>query len=456
LAILIAMLVPQPPRLFDLLPAALLVTLPDFRNNTASLLSGTALFLAWFQTWRLEAEPARKWCTLGLLIGAVATLRQNFLPVGFLATLFAWGLTARAGRRRVRWQTTLNQPLIATAAGLVVMAPWALATWRSEGTPLFPLLPGNGRGDAVLSSHLTAIQLVALAVDHGFLLWPIVTLPAFVLAAFGVARDDRPALLALIAASAVGIGGLVAGFGTAHVNGTGRYYLPFTLASTLAVSIAARRVPTRSLATLLVVGATLVQLSQVWKDFKDRTHHELDVLHGAMPNFEPSRARYDAMQSTLAPGATVLAMLKEPFLLDFRRNTIFIVDLPGLVSPAPGLHTMHSAKDAARYLRGIGIRYFAYGIEEQTTELYRRATWRERAREQSDLLHVMGTDLPLMGKRIMPVLDVLYDMGQSFSPVFDDGTLRVIDLEAPIVRDAPLSENRAMSPALGPTLGRSL
>ena len=50
-----------------------------------------------------------------------------------------------------------------------------------------------------------------------------------------------------------------------------------------------------------------------------------------------SRAAYASMQAAVPEGGRLLAAVEQPFALDYRRNVIFNVDVPGAVSPDPGM-----------------------------------------------------------------------------------------------------------------------
>src|SRR6185295_4125127 len=67
-------------------------------------------------------------------------------------------------------------------------------------------------------------------------------------------------------------------------------------------------------------------------------------------------------------------MLDEPLWFDFRRNPIDIVDLPGAVSPAPGM-PLDDDEKLATYLHDRGYRYVAFVRAAASKSLYRRTHW---------------------------------------------------------------------------------
>ncbi len=73
---------------------------------------------------------------------------------------------------------------------------------------------------------------------------------------------------------------------------------------------------------------------------------------------EPEKLRsYRELQDALPQGAKILFAGSAPFLLDFRRNDLFVCDRPGNISPPPGLPLDGSSEDIATYLRSVGVRY---------------------------------------------------------------------------------------------------
>lgn len=66
------------------------------------------------------------------------------------------------------------------------------------------------------------------------------------------------------------------------------------------------------------------------------------------------------MQNTLPEGEVFLARVDKPFLFDFRRNNILIVDEPGNASSPPGLPLFKGAEAVAQYLLSKSIRFVVF------------------------------------------------------------------------------------------------
>ena len=88
---------------------------------------------------------------------------------------------------------------------------------------------------------------------------------------------------------------------------------------------------------------------------------------------------YYSLQQSVPPGEPLLVMLEKPYRLDFRRNRIMSLDIPGAVSPAPGIPILDGPEEVAGYLLGKSIRYVAFIKETASFELYQRAAWERQA-----------------------------------------------------------------------------
>jgi hypothetical protein len=72
------------------------------------------------------------------------------------------------------------------------------------------------------------------------------------------------------------------------------------------------------------------------------------------------KSQYAAMQQSIPQGEIVLTRLDAPFILDFKRNQIFIADWPGGASLPPGMPAFKGHEALANYLVSQSIRYIAY------------------------------------------------------------------------------------------------
>ena len=84
------------------------------------------------------------------------------------------------------------------------------------------------------------------------------------------------------------------------------------------------------------------------------------------------------MQAAVPRGSPLLVMIERPYLLDFARNPIALIDLPGAASPRRALPLLDGGEKIARYLVAEGFRYFAFvSPDHPETDLYRRSHWKQ-------------------------------------------------------------------------------
>jgi hypothetical protein len=407
-----------PQRTLALLLLAALVALPDNRSNLTSMTSGAVVLLALYRTLRLEAfaveGPRRAVFVLSALAAAAVALRQNCLvpAVGTLGLSAAFVVARRlrgasAGWRALDWRAA--RPALVEAAwslgGLVVLlAPWWWTAYRSAGTFLFPLARGNfnspvrGFGPAPWREQ-ARISWDTLTFDDGALR----ALGLFLFLGLLVRdRSPRRAMLSTFVAAGLGSFALVTSFRWAGPGDFHRYQFAFGLALVTALvleALSSDDAPAGEAAppdgetpdgaapdaaarvtwpAVLAVVALVVQLHDGRATAFAQLTKTLDVLRAAklVRAPEPAVAEYRGLQALVPAHATLLTMLDEPYRLDFARNEIFVLDLPGIVSPPPGL-PLTGVDPFASYLLARGIRYFAWTRPEMSrTDLFSTAVWR--------------------------------------------------------------------------------
>lgn len=135
---------------------------------------------------------------------------------------------------------------------------------------------------------------------------------------------------------------------------------------------------------------------------------------------EPERER--RMQAAVPRGARLLVMIDRPFLLDFARNPIELLDQPGAASPWPGIPLAEGEDKVTAYLRARGIRYFAFVRPDKAeSPLYSRAQWIGMAAGGAPLWHATA---PIN----LATFDIVDRLAQRGPRLYDDGRMVVVDL----------------------------
>jgi hypothetical protein len=131
--------------------------------------------------------------------------------------------------------------------------------------------------------------------------------------------------------------------------------------------------------------------------------------------------RYHALQASIPAGAPLLVMLDRPFWLDFRRNPIEVIDMPGQVSPPPGI-PFDDDEALVAYLAMHGFRYLAFVRSTASENQYSRKGWQR----------LLGPPPSPLWGRAAPFVLRLFDRFESLSRsrvrLYDDGALVALDL----------------------------
>ena len=214
----------------------------DLNHNAASEFSGAVFFLAMFRVLdrpRRAGESA--WANalaLALVASAACTLRQSNLAAAALIPAAYYGLRmVRERDARRRWAL---EAALAALFSLALLLPWMVMTYRSCGTPLYPLIVGNGAqnllssGPNPISDAGKARYFITASLYPG-------RLPGLLLAfTAGLLVPSRAsfALRASLAGTALAIIMLFNALAIAHlIDATDRYLFPYGLAYFLAASL---------------------------------------------------------------------------------------------------------------------------------------------------------------------------------------------------------------------------
>ena len=422
-------------RLVLLAVVLMVLMLPIIRINSASGMSGAMGFVAAFRTMvfidRRRLDGWRAALLVALPIAATCTFRQNFLAVA--AFLVAAIVLTPPGVDRPRRLRQLGQ---LGACVAVCLLGWAALAYRSNHTFLFPMFPGNYDPDyAALTapaSWAARVKVMLAAIVYGE---PIHTMPLLLLVAPAAARrwHHRP-LLGLWLGTMVGFAFIALSLPDADNFTIGRYSFAFIVAFAVAVGLAAAEHLDTSLSQsdLAVIGLVLValglQIHATTGSAVKAVEGAADRIRGPDPNHPPITSGQDevrAIQSVVPAGAPMLVMVERPYLLDYARNPIRHIDLPGAASPAPRLPLNKGAEKIAAYLQAQGIRYFAFARPDKAqSELYSRANWNKLLTGRTRVWRITA---PLF----LAIFDAADELAKTRRHLFDDGHFVTVDLATP-------------------------
>jgi len=417
---------------------ALILTaiLPFPLGNSSGHISGQVLFLTLFRTLERarpgdgSGKPKSLWL-VGLVAAAASSLKAPFLVAASLTVFLFWVIQVAESRPAGQgvWARHGKALFHLGASALVFLGPWMALLQRSSGTILFPLFQGNHRtgfGD----TYSGALDFSGLAgFLGGFFVDPRVAL-FLVPLILHIFRRGSPAGLALYGATLITAILTVATLTYDDIPTLHRYVAPYLNAAFIATVIffladvlrgaganlvnhPAARLGQGLLFALVIVLSPVVMSHDVarLKDSWGKT-----ILNAE------ERLAYSKMQSAIPAGKKVLAVIGHPFVLDYRRNTIFNIDVPGGASPAPGMPYFRGPKALKGYLLGQSIGYIAHrDFDLPGGCIYNRKLWNSKG----------VADHPMwgsQGKFYLDFMDNVQALGEAGEKVYRGRVLKVIKL----------------------------
>jgi hypothetical protein len=409
----------------------LLALLPPPTANISALMVGFALFVTLFRTlewpgFTVGAVSSRA-AIVAFVAAALCAAKSSFIPAAGLFVVVSYASYFLTTRRRM--EAVLEVLVAGTVTGLLLV-PWMVSLQQSSGTLLYPLL-----GKGVLARSLAGVAPPFEALSAGRAVSALASTarsaPFIVVALIGLVRvrskawraEERAQSLSFwvsaLGASIV-VSLLLAGFPT------GRFMYPFLVSAAvifIAAEAAPRLRPTSRPFALGVLCASLLLVTS-WHDSLMRYGWALGGVRlglRAAPLVTTAEAsRYASVQGPVPAGDTILARLEKPFLLDFRRNTIFIIDWPGGASLPPGMPMFQGRGPLADYLGSKSIRYVAYSYAQESG--FSKAVFGARLNSGVNAwerAHARYT---------FDFQDNLQQLGRARKRVYDDGDIFVLDV----------------------------
>jgi hypothetical protein len=406
---------------------------PPFMNVSA-LLMGLALLLGLYRTFVWSALANHLFIpravVVALLASAACAAKSNMIPMCVLAFLLIYLFyIARAERRG----EAVREFVMASLLTGVFLLPWMLSMYRAAGTLLYPILGEGNHGSAYgtflhSGAGLTPTEWLRLILNK-LAFPPITALVGLITFAMWMSRKDpgwRDARLPFQ------LGLLLSSFLLLSVF-RDHWFLRYTFAGIFAalfVGVAEVLIASsKEIGNRVSSGAVVAALSMgmVWgSQWNDSYRMYRGVVRRVQYGVQGKELtprewieQYRKMQHAVPEGETMLTRLEYPFLLDFRRNQVYIADWPGGASPPPGM-PFTGSEALAEYLVTQSVRYVAYSYAKEagfsTKILGHRPELAEHPRALSERQHAHVFQ------------DYLSSLAQTRKRIYDDGDIFVLDL----------------------------
>lgn len=350
---------------------------------------------------RAEATTSRGHLVCSVVLGALASsvvaVRPQFGPPVVLLALAAVVWPARTSHVVVRLAGLV-------AGSAAVLTPWAVASWRAVGTPLFPLISGNADASwwpgGPSSTHGPSLMELAIRVGSvlaGSQLGMAFVLSASIAVALYFWRRGRGnaegtwamGLWCVVALGAVLVLAVLAyqGYRFGSPLLYARFWAPAIMASILIplVAINARQTSVRGPSrvwTAAVLGAILVATGvpsvgagqHVLKVVADTASGRV-LSQLSLDRYVLDRPDYAQAVALIPRGSKVLAAVDYPSLLLGTGIDVTTLDIIGSTSPSPHLPYFSGSAAKLAWLRANGYAYVIASDPTASRRLYNRAVW---------------------------------------------------------------------------------
>jgi hypothetical protein len=412
---------------------ALFIMIPPPWANTSSLMIALALLFSLFRIldWQClkENRLIPNTLILSLLIAGISGVKTTYAPFAFAMVLVSYivrFLAPHSNRSLV-----IKEAAFVAIGTFLALLPWMISLYQSSGTLFYPILgkgfDGSSYGAYTSPSSFSGLKIL-LEPGLPLIAFLFVLLPLTIFLRSPSDQEERvtfqPVLLgALISFLVITVG--IGGYAVERHTFPVWMVVVFSTLPNLLKGFEKR--PNAFWSRNLIVGVILIGLlivqtvktSRHWNNAFNLNIGDNTRLLGSL--FEKDYSQYANMQKAIPPGASVLSRLSKPFILDFKRNLIYLNGFPGTASPPPGMPVRKGGEALATYLLGQSVRYVAYSYFDE-------------AGFQKVWYGHLLTD-----KRIHPWLrdeaELTYDfhsnvmeLSKTYHKIFDDGEILVLDL----------------------------
>jgi len=416
---------------------------PVPKVNISALMIPLALFLSFFRTLDWEGLETSGFIVnafiIALLAAAICSLKSDLIPacgILFILSYFFYIIKSKIKKRAV------YEFFIATILVGMFMLPWMISMYQSSGTLLYPLL-GKGYHGSVYDGGTFLVRWAGLTILGGirislyYLGEPYVV--SLVLLSV-VSLISRPAKFvrrgASLSISISAILGTLIMLISTRVPSPRHYFAYLFSAIIILMMLALSNIKekdnskfknyTTVFTAILVAGIIIGNnwSSLRWLSYpRFQTWQCIRSIKAGMKNAplisDEVVFRHTRMQQSIPQGETVLARLAYPFLLDFKRNRIFIANWPGGASLPPGMPSFKGAEALANYLISKSIRYVAYSYANEAN-----FSWKLYGKR----INHGNPQIRTTAQHAFDFQDNLKQLGKTRKRIYDDGYIFVLDL----------------------------
>lgn len=411
--------------------------------NITGILISVCLFFSLFRVFEWDNLKTTKIqsnaAIVALLAAAICALKSTFIPaciIFFTASYFFYILGSQTKHKAI-YEFCLASILLA-----MFILPWSISLYQSSGTLLYPIL-GKGFHGSVYGGSVKiptseipqglAIKLKLYAILTIFYVLTVLGIRFFII---GLRKKQmvREATLSICLGAVIGAAIVVFSTGGSDAY---RYSAPllvvvFVILLSVFMENFEQKMLNLNLRKMGFIGVAFLSLflgvaSHSYKR-SGQYNNYLESLAWGLKNVPlvtlDEREKYSKILASVPKGEIVLTRLDKPFLMDFKKHTIWIADYPGGASLPPGMPSFKGEEALADYLVSKSIRYVAYSYANEAN--FPRKSLEGRL--------IVSPELPFwlrnQALNTFEFQDSLQKLGETRKRIYDDDENFVIDLSS--------------------------
>lgn len=415
----------------------------EYTNITGILIPICLLFSLFrvFEWDNLKATNIQSNAAMvGLLAAAICALKTTFIPaciIFFTSSYFFYILSSKMKHKAI-YEFCLASILLA-----VFILPWSISMYQSSGTLLYPIL-GKGFHGSVYGGSVKmpnseifrypAIRLKLYAI-LAILYVPTILGIRFFIVGLRKKKIVREATLSIGLSAVTGAAIVVFSTGGSDVN---RYSYPLLVVLSLIFILVfmeniEQKMSNFDLKKIHLIGAVfllslLLAIASDGYTKSGQYNKYLENVARGLKNVPlvtlDEREKYSKILDSVPEGEIVLTRLDKPFLMNFKKHTIWIADYPGGASLPPGMPSFKGEEALADYLVSKSIRYVAYSYANEAN--FPRKSLEGRL--------TISPQIPFwlrnQALNTFEFQESLQKLGETRKRIYDDGENFVIDLSS--------------------------
>ena len=413
--------------------------------NITGILIPVCLFFSLFRVFEWDNLKATNIhsnaAIVGLLAAAICALKTTFIPacIIFFASSYFFYILGSQIKHKAIYEFCLASILLA-----VFILPWSLSLYQSSGTLLYPIF-GKGFHGSVYGG---SVKLPSSEIFREIFRFPILRLKLYVILAIvyvltifrirffivGVHKKPivREATLSINLSNVTGA--VIIGFASGGWD-VNRYSYSLLLVVFLIFILVFMENIEPKMSNLKrkrrFIGAVFLSLLLAITSDGDKKsvqyNNYLENIASGLKNVPlvtlDEREKYSKMLDSVPEKEIVLTRLDKPFLMNFKKHTIWIADYPGGASLPPGMPSFKGEEPLADYLVSQSIRYVAYSYANE-------ASFPRKSLEGRLEIKPLTFWLRNQALNTFEFQDSLQKLGKTRKRIYDDGENFVIDLSS--------------------------